>query len=102
MENLNELYTQTRIGNFTDDVSAHLAHQIHIPNSENPKLHVSEADISFSAFEKDELNTVQKTLILLVIANSPYDDYLLEDMNVVILPSHPIYRLKDNDQGEIF
>ncbi len=102
MNKLNETYTQERIDRFINDIILHLSYQIYTPNSTNSKISVSEDNINFSAFEKDELNTVQKTLILLVIANSEYDEYLLEDVGIVNLPQKSVYKLSDENDGDLF
>ncbi len=77
---LNKHYDEQRLGYFTDDINSHLALQMKPSRDPLKNCHhisVSESEVSFSAFEKDELNSIQQALILLIIAVSDYDEVLL-------------------------
>jgi hypothetical protein len=65
-----------------DDINAHLALQISSISEYMPVIHrisINKDGIFYDAFERDELNSVQKVLILLAVAVSPYEDSLLEE-----------------------
>lgn len=82
MNNLNSAYTERRLGNFVDDINAHLSLLVSSVSHLLPichKIHISKNEIVFDAFERDELNSVQRVLILLTLAVSPYDDSLLQE-----------------------
>jgi hypothetical protein len=49
-------------------------------------ISISPENISYSAFEQDEMNTVRKALTLLVVAVSEYHDVELLEKNIVTLP----------------
>jgi hypothetical protein len=94
MNNLNLHYTEISLWHFLDDINAHLALQTSSVSEYMPiinKILINKDGVFYDAFEKDELNSVQKVLILLAVAVSPYEDSLLEEKWVVNIPEDMLF-----------
>lgn len=106
MNNLNSAYTERRLGNFVDDINAHLSLLVSSVSHLLPichKIHISKDEIAFDAFELDELNSVQRVLILLTIAVSPYDDSLLQEKWIVDIPEDMFFEdIEQNEWWDLF
>ncbi len=88
MNRYNERYTELSLWALTDDIGAHLlAQMIEWEKYSWYKIRISPDDVIFEAFDADEMNTVRKTLTLLVVAISNFDDSKLLDRWIVELPN---------------
>jgi hypothetical protein len=103
---LNKHYNEQSLGTFIDDINSHLALQMTRNNYISQGCHrisVSECWVNYSAFEEDELNSIQKVLILLVIAVSNYDQNLLIEHWVVDVPQNMLFSwISQAEWGDLF
>lgn len=83
---LNKNYREDSLWLLTDDIVSNLALQMWTSWFVWDKISISPESISFEAFEEDEMNTVRKVLLLLVVSVSNYEDDALIEKWVVILP----------------
>ncbi len=106
MNNLNSAYTEQRLWNFIDDINAHLSLLVSSISHLVPichKIKISKNEITFDAFEANELNSVQQVLILLTIAVSPYDDILLQERWIVDIPDDMFFEdIEQNQWWDLF
>jgi len=100
---LNKNYREETLWFLTDDIASNLALQMWTSWFIGDKIAISPESISFEAFEEDEMNTVRKTLLLLVVAVSNYQDDALIEKWVVTLPDDSyVDGLSYEKGGDIF
>lgn len=100
---LNKNYNERTLWNLADDAIAHLTLQMGVSGYSWDTIHIANNNVSFSVFEADEMNTVRKVILLLIVAVSDYDDEKLIEKWVVELPNDSyVTGVSKKDWGDLF
>ena len=87
----------------TDDFACHLALQMGLSGYNGDKILISSDTVNFSIYEEDEMNTVRKVLLLLVVGVSNYSNEALAEKRVVLLPEESyISWLEQSEWWDLF